>query len=172
MNSQTERPDWFDKLLLDEGLNKKLRGMAKKLYRGDVSRAEDLVTETQIKAMRFWDKFEIGTNFDAWMCTILNNTFLSEKRRENRVEYTDDPELAKSHRVSPNQIDALSLRELEDRIDKLPLEQREALKKVREGHSYEEVARETGVAVRTIKSRVSRARDNLGDPSLFIEDRS
>ncbi|MBI3990771.1 MAG: RNA polymerase subunit sigma-24, partial [Candidatus Omnitrophica bacterium] len=36
--------------------------------------AEDLVQDTSLRAYRFFHKFETGTNFKAWIMTILRNT--------------------------------------------------------------------------------------------------
>src|ERR671935_2529801 len=46
--------------------------------------AEDLVQDTCMRAFRFFDKFERGTNMKAWLFKILTNTFINRYRR--RVE--------------------------------------------------------------------------------------
>ncbi|HEU4384641.1 MAG TPA: sigma-70 family RNA polymerase sigma factor, partial [Anaeromyxobacteraceae bacterium] len=38
--------------------------------------AEDLVQDAVLRAWRFFDKFERGTNFKAWLFKILTNTFI------------------------------------------------------------------------------------------------
>src|SRR5918996_1396472 len=42
--------------------------------------AEDLVQDTFVKAFRFTDRFEPGTNLKAWMFTILHNTWRNRVR--------------------------------------------------------------------------------------------
>ena len=44
--------------------------------------AEDLVQDTFLRAYRFFDKFERGTNFRAWLFKILTNTFINKYRRQ------------------------------------------------------------------------------------------
>src|SRR3954467_15826304 len=39
--------------------------------------AEDLVQETYLKAYKYYDKFEEGTNFKAWLFKIMKNTFIN-----------------------------------------------------------------------------------------------
>jgi RNA polymerase sigma-70 factor (ECF subfamily) len=43
--------------------------------------AEDLVQETYLKAYRFFDHFQEGTNARAWIITILTNTFRTKYRK-------------------------------------------------------------------------------------------
>src|SRR5712671_5340880 len=44
--------------------------------------AEDLVQDTFLRAFRFFDKFERGTNMKAWLFKILTNTFINRYRRK------------------------------------------------------------------------------------------
>ena len=44
--------------------------------------AEDLVQDTFLRAFRFFDKFERGTNIKAWLFKILTNTFINRYRRK------------------------------------------------------------------------------------------
>ncbi len=53
-------------------------------YTRDPAMAEDLVHDTAVRALRFRDKFAAGTNFKAWIYTILTNTFIHRYRRQRR----------------------------------------------------------------------------------------
>ena len=46
--------------------------------------AEDLVQDTFLRAFRFFDKFERGTNMKAWLFKILTNTFINSYRAKKR----------------------------------------------------------------------------------------
>jgi RNA polymerase sigma-70 factor (ECF subfamily) len=43
--------------------------------------AQDLVQETLLKAFRFWDRYQQGTNCKAWLFRILTNTFINGTRK-------------------------------------------------------------------------------------------
>jgi RNA polymerase sigma-70 factor (ECF subfamily) len=50
----------------------------------DPSRAEDLVQDTLLKALRSWRRFQPGSNIRSWLFTILRNTFINNCRRRRR----------------------------------------------------------------------------------------
>ena len=52
--------------------------------------AEDLVQETYLKAYRYYDKFEEGTNFKAWLFKILKNTFINNYRKKQQAPPQSD----------------------------------------------------------------------------------
>ena len=129
---------------------------------GDAHRADDLVQDTIMRAWANLDRFERGTNLNAWLFTILRNLFHSEYRKRRRE--VEDPEgsYAGRLRTMPEQGAHLDFEDMRKALGKLPLDQREALLLVgAEGLSYEDAAEICGVAVGTIKSRVSRARGKL-----------
>ena len=129
---------------------------------GDVTRADDLVQDTLVRAWANLDKFERGTNLNAWLFTILRNLFHSEFRKRKRE--VEDPEGGYAAKLAahPEQGARLDFEDFRTALNKLPADQREALLLVgAEGFSYEDAANIAGVAVGTIKSRVNRARGRL-----------
>jgi RNA polymerase sigma-70 factor, ECF subfamily len=60
---------------------------------GDKDDAHDLLQETFMKAFRFWDKYEKGTNIRAWLFRIMKNSYINRYRKETRepgmVDYDD-----------------------------------------------------------------------------------
>ena len=51
----------------------------------DATEAQDLVQDTYLRAFRFFDKFQKGTNFRAWLFRILKNIYINKYRRESRL---------------------------------------------------------------------------------------
>lgn len=131
---------------------------------GDVSRADDLVQETFVKAWANQQKFRPGTNFTAWLFTILRNQFYTDLRKTRReVEDVDGTHAGQMSSPS-DQEDASTLKVVWERLGDLPSAQRQALLLVgAEGHTYEEAALKLGCQIGTVKSRVSRARSSLLD---------
>lgn len=58
-----------------------MMAMANRLTRNG-SGAEDLVQDTLVKAFRAREQYREGTNFKAWLLTILRNTYLNGYRRQ------------------------------------------------------------------------------------------
>jgi RNA polymerase sigma-70 factor (ECF subfamily) len=155
-----------------------LRAFAMSLS-GSADRADDLVQETVMRAMASIDSFTPGTNMAAWLFTILRNRFRSEFRKRRREVEDPDGSYLASLKAPPEQFGRLEFKELIGALAKLPHVQREALLLVSaSGFSYDEAAAICEVAVGTIKSRVSRARQLLaellviGSPAEFGLDRA
>jgi RNA polymerase sigma-70 factor, ECF subfamily len=121
----------------------------------------------QDTVLRAWNKrssFQPGTNLNAWLFTILRNSFFSEHRKRAREVEDSDGIYAAQLKTVPDQLDNLHVQDLRIALDRLVPEQREALLLVgAEGLSYEETAAICGTAVGTIKSRVNRARTRLAE---------
>ena len=138
-----------------------LRAFAISLSR-NADRADDLVQETLLRALRNIDSFEPGTNMSAWLFTILRNLFLSEYRQRRREVEDTDGRYVDSLKSPPEQHGRMELEEFRVALARLPSGQREALLLVgASGFNYEEAAAICKTAVGTIKSRVHRARTRL-----------
>ena len=129
---------------------------------GRADRADDLVQETLMKAWHHQNSFEPGSNLKAWLYTILRNEFYTQLRKRRRE--VEDADGAYSSKVaSPGEQDGhLDMADMKIALAQLPADQREAIILVgASGFSYQEAAEISGVAVGTVKSRVSRARERL-----------
>jgi RNA polymerase sigma-70 factor (ECF subfamily) len=136
---------------------------------GQVDRADDLVQDTLLRALSHIDRFERGTNLNAWLFTILRNLFHSEYRKRRREVEDPDGSYAGRLKAQPEQGSRLDFEDFRTALAKLPPDQREALLLVgASGFSYEEAANICQCAVGTIKSRVNRARSRLA--SLLAVD--
>lgn len=129
---------------------------------GDGTRADDLVQEAFARAWANQHRFRPGTNFTAWLFTILRNQFYSERRKAKREVEDADGAHAERLVALADQEDASTLNTVREHLSLLPAAQREALLLVgAEGFTYEEAADRIGCQVGTVKSRVSRARSSL-----------
>jgi RNA polymerase sigma-70 factor (ECF subfamily) len=130
---------------------------------GHRDRADDLVQETLLKAWEHASSFREGTNLSAWLFTILRNAFITELRKRRREVDDSAGQYAAQLHSPPNQPGHMDLLDFRSGLQKLAVEQREALILVgASGMTYEEAAEICGCAVGTVKSRVHRARVRLG----------
>ena len=137
---------------------------------GDVDRADDLVQDTLLRALANVDRFEPGTNLNAWLFTILRNLFHSEYRKRRREVEDADGSYAATLRTAPDQQAHLDFEDLRTALARLPQDQREAVLLVgAQGFSYEDAANICGCAVGTIKSRVNRARKRLAELMHLVD---
>jgi RNA polymerase sigma-70 factor (ECF subfamily) len=132
--------------------------------------AEDLVQDTYVKALRFADSFQPGTNLRAWLYTILHNTWRNRQRDAARAGIDVDSEVVEQEGTRPDGPAAFDtperilLREtidadLQAALDSLPDVFRQAvwLRDVEE-FSYAEIAEMLAIPPGTVMSRISRGR--------------
>lgn len=141
---------------------------------GNSDDASDLVQETFLKAFRFWDKYEKGTNIRAWLFRIMKNSYINRYRKESKepetVDYADIANFY--HTIRDQYTDQNDLQEkifgglLEDDVaralESLPEDFRTVviLSDI-EGLSYEEIADFVDCPVGTVRSRLHRGRKML-----------
>src|ERR1051325_194093 len=140
----------------------RLRRYARALTR-DLVNADDLVQACLARAIAKQHLWEGGTDLRAWLFTILHNQYVNEIRRSARREASASIEdVGPMLRTEANATARLELRDLEAAMARLPQEQRQVILLVGlEGLPYEEVAAILHVPVGTIRSRLSRGRDQL-----------
>lgn len=141
---------------------------------GNADDARDLLQETFLKAFRFWDKYEKGTNVRAWLFRIMKNTYINVYRKAvkepDTVDYNDIQNFYNV--IRENSTDANDLQEklfghlLDDDVTKaleaLPEEFRTVVILCDiEGLTYEEIAEFVECPVGTVRSRLHRGRKLL-----------
>ncbi len=131
--------------------------------------AEDLVSDTLLRALERWDQYHLGTNIRAWLFTILYHVFVSRKRRIDAREVRDGDDEQGGGWSTKNAIgeadpesrfyDSFLDDEIIHAIHALPDEYRTAvvLSDIRELR-YAEIAQLLGVPEGTVKSRLFRGR--------------
>lgn len=150
-------------------------GAALRLTRSE-SDAEDLVQDSFLKAYRFYDRYEPGTNMRAWLLRVLTNTFINKYRRthrERRVFEGDDAEpvgegvmsraaMRALHDPVGDALRPLISKEIQSALDELSDEHRLMILLADvEELSYKEIAEIVGCPIGTVMSRLHRARKQL-----------
>src|SRR5438093_11006199 len=140
----------------------RLRRYARALTR-NLSSADDLVQSCLVRAVAKQHLWQPGTDLRAWLFTILHNQHVNDVRRSVREGINVAvEEMAPVLTVQSNAVAVLQLRDLEAAIARLPQEQRQVILLVGlEGMRYEEVALILGIPVGTVRSRLSRGREQL-----------
>jgi RNA polymerase sigma-70 factor (ECF subfamily) len=136
--------------------------------------ADDLVQETYLKAYRFIDKYDEGTNAKAWLFKILKNAYINEYRKKvKQPTKVDYEEIVAYHDTDDDHITGYSdLREeiflhmmgdeVTSAINSLPIDFRTVILLCDiEGFTYEEIASIIDVPIGTVRSRLFRARNLL-----------
>jgi RNA polymerase sigma-70 factor (ECF subfamily) len=137
----------------------RMRRYARALLRNR-DRADDLVQDTILLALEKNHLYERGTNLRAWLLTMMHNQYVNAVRRSVRRGQIVVEELPLASPAP--QIISLELRDLKSAISLLPEEQRETVLLIGlEGMNYAEVAQICDVPIGTVRSRVSRAREEL-----------
>ena len=129
--------------------------------------AEDLVSDTMLRAFQRWEQYNLGTNIRAWLFTILYHAFVSRKRRidAREVQPLEDEEGREIFEAvgetdpEGKYYDSFLDEEIVTAILALPDEYRDAVvMSDLHGLKYAEIATALGVPEGTIKSRLFRGR--------------
>ncbi|MDX1586260.1 MAG: sigma-70 family RNA polymerase sigma factor [Balneolaceae bacterium] len=150
----------------------------------DPNDAKDLVQDTIVKAYRFFDSYEIGTNAKSWLFRILNNSYINDYRRKSNlpgfVDYDEvSPfyEIIRDERTATTDFEDMFYRELLD--DDIS----EALKNLKEKYrsvvvlcdledfTYEEISNMLDLPIGTVRSRLHRGRLLLKEQLLQYAQR-
>lgn len=129
--------------------------------------ADDLVQDTLLKAMNYATHFKEGTNFKAWLYTIMKNTFINNYRRANRTNaiMTINDEITSAnlfHSASVNLSGGkFAMDDIYRALYKLQPEYYIPFLKYFEGYKYYEIAEELDIPIGTVKTRIHIARQLL-----------
>jgi len=140
----------------------------------DEDDAKDLVQDTYMKAYRFINSFQRGTNSKAWLYRILKNSFINEYRKKSKqpakVDYQDVENYYNSENVDENKTVDLRIDTVRDMIgdevsnalNSLAVDFRTVIILCDlEGFTYEEMAKILDIPIGTVRSRLHRARNLL-----------
>jgi RNA polymerase sigma factor (sigma-70 family) len=140
---------------------------------GSDADADDLVQETYMKAYRFIDNYQVGTNAKAWLFKIMKNGFINDYRKKVKAPTTVDyEEIVHQHTKDDDDSSLYDLHEvlmdgmMGDEVTKAMNQLSDDYRTViilcdLEEFSYEEIAKIMEVPIGTIRSRLHRARNQL-----------
>lgn len=127
--------------------------------------AEDLMQETIFLALKNKDKFRGGTNFNAWIKTIMRNTFINNYRRKKRFMNYISQKISAYFHEKPQTVNTgestVMLQEIHEIIDRLDKKFSVPFLMYYKGYTYEEIAQELDTPLGTIKSRIFFARKEM-----------
>lgn len=127
------------------------------------SDADDLLQDTLEKAWCAREQFQPGTSMKAWLFTILRNSHHNDWRRSRRMVEDPNGDYAATLQTEASQGWRSEFCDVLDAVQRLDPASRDALLLITVGLSYEEVAVVCQSPLRTVQSRVRRARQRLVD---------
>ncbi len=164
-------------LIFDKEFMPHIDSMYNFAYRltNDEDDANDLVQDTYLKAFRFINSFQKGTNAKAWLFRILKNSFINDYRKKSKepskVDYqevemvynsADEPQYDGTVDLRTESVQELIGDEVANALNGLPVDFRTVLILCDiEGFTYEEMAKILDIPIGTVRSRLHRARNLL-----------
>ncbi|HEX4113449.1 MAG TPA: sigma-70 family RNA polymerase sigma factor [Stellaceae bacterium] len=142
-----------------------LRRYARRLT-GNSADAEDLLQDCLLRAMVNWHRFQQGTNLRAWLFTVMRNLHINSYRRPSHHEVALPPDelAAVAPARPPAQEAAIEMTDFLRAFGRLSSARQETIMMVGwDGMSYDDAAAQLGVPTGTVRSRLSRAREELRD---------
>ena len=131
--------------------------------------AQDLYQETAFRAMSNRDKFRPGTNFKAWLLTIMKNIFINNYRKRVKantiIDTTDNMFYINSGStiIRNNAESNIMMDELESMVESLDDSLKVPFEMHYLGYKYQEIADKLRLPLGTVKSRIFFARKALKD---------
>ena len=148
------------------GHRAELQGIAYSFTK-DLENANDLVQDTFLKAIRYADLYKEGTNLQAWLYTIMRNTFINDyRKRMKHNKAVDTVEDFLPHHLVKGAVNNRAGQQFigEDINKAMNLSPNACLVpfvKYFEGYKYHEIAAELAIPIGTVKTRIHEARKSL-----------
>jgi RNA polymerase sigma factor (sigma-70 family) len=130
--------------------------------------AKDLYQETVMRAFASKERFEEGTNFKAWVTTIMRNCYINEyrkRRTRNQIEQPleENVAFATQQSVKNNAGSDIMLKELGTMLNHMDDAHRVPFEMFFNGFEYTEIAETLDLPMGTVKSRIFFARKKMKD---------
>ncbi len=143
----------------------------------DADDANDLVQDTLLKAITYYNKFKEGTNLKGWLYTIMKNTFINNYRRFVKISSF----VTKTDEISSSQLSFSAtnnqgeqkfvMDDIKAALSSLQKEYYIPFTMYFEGYKYHEIADYLAIPIGTVKTRIHVARKSL-KKSLKAYDKS
>ncbi|WP_036601928.1 RNA polymerase sigma factor [Olivibacter sitiensis] len=129
--------------------------------------ANDLVQDTVLKAITYYDKFKEGTNLKGWLYTIMKNTFINNYRRFIKISsfVTKSDEISSanlSYSATNNRGEnKFVMDDIKHALNNLSDDYYIPFTMYFEGYKYHEIADHLEIPIGTVKTRIHVARKTL-----------
>ncbi len=145
-------------------------GFAMKLTKNR-EEAKDLLQETATRAFGNLKRFKKGTNFKAWISTIMHHSFVNHYRRKKTREVGADTVKVQFYgqgnkSTFANAHSKIMMKELMSLVNGLAVDYKDPFLMHYEGYSYKEISKKLGLRMGTVKSRIFYARQRLQEKIL------
>ena len=154
----------FNSMVTDQ--SESLKMYALRFTRNDED-ANDLVQDTILKAITYYDKFKAGTNLKGWLYTIMKNTFINNYRRITKTNtfVTQADDISSENLVyssTKNKGESTFVMEdIREALLDLSDEYYIPFTMYFEGYKYHEIADHLAIPIGTVKTRIHVARKTL-----------
>lgn len=155
-----------------EQFNHRLLGLQQKMFSyaltltANEEDANDLVQETNFRALSSREKFVMNTNFSAWMHTIMRNSFINNYRRKYKMRQApmlvDEVSYLSNMYYTHDSPDVIHYaNEITSNMNRLDDDFKRPLTMHMEGFKYKEIADKLDMPIGTVKSRIFFGRKKL-----------
>lgn len=136
-------------------------------YTNDTENAHDLIQDTMVKAFKYHEQFQEGSNLKGWLFTIMKNTFINDYRRKAKsqslitkteaISYSDLKLSASRNGAEGSMI----MKDINMAMKSIPECYSKPFVRHFEGFKYHEIAEELNLPIGTVKTRIHVARKLL-----------
>ena len=129
--------------------------------------AQDLFQDAFIRGFKYRNRFEPGTNFRAWMATIIRHTLIDNYRKKQQRPFLNEPiekfafAVENKNAIANSGEQNLRLQELLSHLNALKNRYRTPFLMHYKGYEYKEIAEYLDIPIGTVKSRLNTARSML-----------
>lgn len=133
----------------------------------DPEDANDLVQDTMVKAIRYYQQFEFGSNLKGWLFTIMKNTFINDYRKRVKTNslIVQEDELSSAHLANSATCNhaegSFIMKDIKTAINSIPEVYSKPFVLFFEGYKYHEIADDLNIPIGTVKTRIHVARGLL-----------